>query len=311
MESSQSELALPNIVEAARAIRPYLSPTPLVHATLLSKHFDRSIWLKLESESPVGSFKARGALRCLMEHAKAGRRGFTTASTGNHGMAVAYAGHRLGLTTHIFVPHDASPRKITLIGEYTSNLVLTECDFDAAKELAHDLANDRGYYFIDDGGETSIVEGTGTIGLEILAERRPEAVVVPVGNGALISGIGTVIKQLSPQTRVIGVQPAQAATMYLSWKERRPVRLDKVSTIADGLASRVAVPEAVDLMLKVVDEMLLVSEQQILDALNLVVRLEARIIEPSSAAAIAALSLPELRERDVVAIMTGRNYELA
>ena len=99
--------------------------------------------------------------------------------------------------------------------------------------------------------------------------------------------------------------------MYLSWKERRPVRLDKVSTIADGLASRVAVPEAVDLMLKVVDEMVLVSEQQILAALNLVVRLEARVIEPSSAAAIAALNLPELRERDVVAIMTGRNYELA
>jgi threonine dehydratase len=311
MESSQSELALPNIVEAARCLRPYLTPTPLVHATLLSKYFDRNVWLKLESESPVGSFKARGALRCLMQHADAGKRVFTTASTGNHGIAVAFAGHRLGLTTHIFVPRDASARKIKLIGEYTSNLVLTDCDFDAAKELAHKLATEKGYYFIDDGGESSIVEGTGTIGLEILAERSPEAVVVPVGNGALISGIGTVIKKLSPQTRVIGVQPAQAATMYLSWKERRPVRLDKISTIADGLASRVAVPEAVDLMLQVVDEMVLVSEQQILDALNLVVRLETRIVEPSSAAAIAALALPELRARDVVAIMTGRNYELA
>src|SRR5215470_12943821 len=146
MESSPAELALPNIFEAARSIRPYLSPTPLVHATLLSKHFDRNIWLKLESESPVGSFKARGALRCLMEHAKAGKRVFTTASTGNHGMAVAYAGHRLGLTTHIFIPRDASPRKIQLIGEYTSNLVLTDCDFDAAKELASKLASEKGYY---------------------------------------------------------------------------------------------------------------------------------------------------------------------
>ena len=130
-----------------------------------------------------------------------------------------------------------------------------------------------------------------------------------MGNGALISGIGTVIRSLSPKTRVIGVQPEQAATMYLSWKERRPLRLDRISTIADGLASRVAVPDAVDLMLKVVDEMFLVSEQQILDAMDLVIKAESRIIEPSAAAAIAALGLPELRARDVVAIMTGRNYE--
>ncbi len=295
------------ILEAAQAIQPYLPPTPLVRSHLLSQHFERDVWLKLETESPVGSFKARGALRCLIERSKEGHRVFTTASTGNHGMAVAFAGHALGLETHVFVPRTASARKIQLIEQYTPNLVLTECDFDAAKELARELAQEKGYYFIDDGGERSIVEGTGTIGLEILQSRTPEAVIVPVGNGALISGIGCAIKQLSPGTRVIGVQPEQAPTMYLSWKERRPVRLDSISTIADGLASRVAVPEAVDLMLKVVDEMFLVSEQQIMDSVRLVLQTEARVIEPSSAAAIAALGLPELRARDVVAIMTGRN----
>jgi threonine dehydratase len=281
-----------------------------VRSLLLSKHFERAVWLKLETESPIGSFKARGALRCLMERSKQGHRVFTTASTGNHGMAVAYAGHMLGLITHIFVPKDASARKINLIREFTPDLVLTACDFDASKELAEELAREKGYYFIDDGAEASIVEGTATIGLEILAERTPEAVIVPVGNGALICGIGTVVKKLSPATRIIGVQPQQAATMYRSWKERRPVTLEHISTIADGLASRVAVPEAVDLMLQVVDDMVLVSEQQILDAVNLVLRSESRVIEPSSAAAIAALNLPELHTRDVVAIMTGRNYDL-
>ena len=234
---------------------------------------------------------------------------FTTASTGNHGMAVAYAGHVLGLETHIFVPRSASPRKIRLIQEFTRNLVLTDCDFDSAKQLAQRLAATNGYYFIDDGGESSIVHGTGTIGLEILNEQTPEAVIVPVGNGALISGIGAVVKHLSPQTRVIGVQPEQAPTMYLSWKERRPVQLESIATIADGLASRVAVPEAVESMLKVVDDMVLVSEEQIRHALNLVVETEARIIEPSSAAAIAALALPGLRAHHVVAIITGRNYQ--
>lgn len=302
---------IPRIIQTSRSIRPFLAPTPLVRSLHLSKHFDREVWLKLETESPVGSFKARGALRCLMQMATEGHRVFTTASTGNHGMAVAYAGSVLGLQTHIFIPRNASPRKVELIREYTPNLVLTDCDFDAAKELARRRAVERGYYFIDDGGEQPIVEGTGTIGLEILADRSPEAVVVPVGNGALISGIGIVMKALSPSTRVIGVQPEQAATMYLSWKSGRPVQLDSIDTIADGLASRVAVPEAVDTMLKVVDEMLLVSEEQIRQAMKLVTKTDGRIIEPSSAAAVAALGLPELRAQNVVAIMTGRNYENA
>jgi threonine dehydratase len=302
---------LTSILEAAKAIRPYLRPTPLTRSAALSRHFDRDVWLKLEMESPVGSFKARGALRCLSQRASEGHRVFTTASTGNHGMAVAFAGHVLGLTTHIFVPQDGSPRKINLIREYTPNLVLTDCDFDAAKERARELAKASGYYFIDDGGERTLVEGTGTIGLEILQERTPEAVVVPVGNGALISGIGSAIKQMSPSTRVIGVQPEGAPTMYLSWKEKRPIQLDSIHTIADGLASRVAVPEAVELMTKVVDQMLLVSEQQLLDSIQLVLQAEGRVIEPSSAAAIAALGLPELRARNVVAIMTGRNYDLS
>jgi threonine dehydratase len=299
------------ILEAANMLRRYLPQTPLSHSILLSKHFSRNVWLKLESESPVGSFKARGALCCLSERSKEGHRVFTTASTGNHGMAVAYAGSVLGLTTHIFVPRDASQRKIRLIDEYTPNLVLTDCDFDSAKEMARELAERQGYYFIDDGGEPPIVSGTGTIGLEILASQTPEAVVVPVGNGALISGIGTVMKLLSPKTQVIGVQPEQAPTMYQSWKERRPIRLESISTIADGLASRVAVPAAVATMIDVVDDMLLVSELQMLDAMDLVLRSECRIIEPSSAAAVAALGLPELRAHQVVAIITGRNYNHA
>lgn len=297
-------------LETAKAIRPFFPPTPLVRSLLLSKHFRRDVYLKLETESPVGSFKARGALSCLMQRSKEGHRTFTTASTGNHGMAVAYAGHQLGLTTHVFIPKTASARKITLIGQYTPHLVLTDCDFDAAKELAAALARDKGLYFIDDGAESTIVDGTATIGLEILNEMTPDAVVVPVGNGALISGIGMVMKTLSPRTRIIGVQPEQAATMYLSWKEKKPVRLASISTIADGLASRVAVPAAVELMNKYVDDMVLVSEEQIIDALKLFVRCEARIIEPSSAAALAALALPGLLGGNVVAIMTGRNYEM-
>jgi threonine dehydratase len=301
--------AMVPVFEAARQIGRYLPPTPLVRSALLSKHFDRDVWLKLESESPVGSFKARGALRCLSERVKEGYRNFATASTGNHGMAVAFAGHLLGLATHIFLPRDAVSRKIRLVREYTSNVVLTDCDFDAAKEMAREFAGSRDCYFIDDGHEETIVHGTGTIGLEILMEMTPDLIVVPVGNGALISGIGQVVKHLAPATRVAGVQPAQAATMYLSWKAGRPVQLESISTIADGLASRVAVPSAVERMSRVVDEMVLVTDQQILDAVRLFQDTEARIIEPSSAAAVAALSLPELRASSVVVIVTGRNYE--
>lgn len=300
---------LTRILEAARALAPLLPPTPLVHSVLLSKHFGREVWLKLESESPVGSFKARGAFRCLMEKSKEGHRTFVTASSGNHGMGVAFAGHRLGLTTHIFVPKSASQRKIDLVREYTPNLVLTDGDFDRAKEIARDFAREKRHYFVDDGGEITIVEGTGTIGLEILGQMTPDAVIVPVGNGALISGIGSVFKRLSPTTRVIGVQPANAPTMYLSWKEKRPVQLDSAGSIADGLVSRVAVLQAVELMNQVADDVVLVSEEQIVEALRLYIRAESRIIEGASATALAVLSRPELHARSVVAIMTGRNIE--
>src|ERR1043166_4815802 len=109
---------IPRIIEASLAIRPFLRKTPLERSLLLSKHFGRDVWLKLETESPVGSFKARGALRCLMLKAAEGHREFSTASTGNHGMAVAYAGSVLGLATHVFVPRNASARKLSLIAEY-------------------------------------------------------------------------------------------------------------------------------------------------------------------------------------------------
>src|SRR5438132_6474787 len=122
---------IPRMIDASNAIRPFLRKTPLERSQLLSKHFGREVWLKLETESPVGSFKARGALRCLMAKSAEGHLEFTTASTGNHGMAVAYAGSVLGLQTHVFVPRSASARKISLIAQYTPNLVLTDCDFDA------------------------------------------------------------------------------------------------------------------------------------------------------------------------------------
>jgi len=300
---------VPRILETAKEIAEFLPVTPTVQSPLLSKRYGFEVWLKLETESPVGSFKARGALRCLKVRAKEGHRTFVTASSGNHGMAVAYAGQRLGLTTHIFVPKNASRRKLDLIGHFTPNLVLTDGDFDAAKVTAREYATKHGFYFIDDGAELTIVEGTGTIALEVLNVIQPDVVIVPVGNGALISGIGVVVKQLSPETRVIGVQPEGAPTMYLSWKERRPVEIEKAWSVADGLVSRVAVPMAVEMMNKVVDDMLLVSEDEILEALRLFVEAESRIVEPSSAAAVAALSRPELRASSVVTIMTGRNIE--
>lgn len=298
------------VFDAARELRRYLDSTPTLLSPLLSKRFGSEVWLKLECDSPVGSFKARGAFRCLLERSREGHKVFVTASSGNHGTAVAYAGRALGLETHVFVPASASARKLELISAFTPHSVRTDTDFDAAKEIAARFASNHGHYFIDDGAEMPIVEGTGTIALEILKVVTPDVVLVPVGNGALICGIATVIKQLAPGVRVLGIQPEDAPTMYRSFREKRPVQLDRVSSIADGLVSRIAVPQAVELMNRVVDEVLLVSETELRDAVRLFVETECRILEPSSAAAIAVLSRPELRGKRAVAIITGRNIEI-
>jgi threonine dehydratase len=233
-----------------------------------------------------------------------------TASTGNHGAATAWAARRLGLRAIVYAPEGAAQAKIGLVGGLGAELRLAGADLDEAKGIAREEAAAAGFPFFEDGAERLQYEGYGAIAEEILEQldEPPAAVVVPVGNGALIGGIGLRTAVRSPATAVVGVAAQEAPVMAESWQAGGVVTSDRSATFADGLAVRVAIPLAVDVLGEVVDRMLLVSEQELARAVG---RYAAAGLRVEGAAGAALAALPQLDDiaGAVVLIVTGRNID--
>jgi len=269
----------------------------------------RPLFLKREDTHELGAFKWRGALPTLEEFRARGARGVVTASTGNHGAATAWAARRLELRAVVFAPEGASRTKLDLIERQGAEIRQVGRDFDSAKEEAKAFAARSGLPLFEDGAEPAQYRGYGAIAREILdqASDPPAAVVVPVGNGALIGGIGIVLKDCSPETALIGVAAKEAPVMALSFQAGKTVRSDRMATFADGLAVRVAIPEAVATVNRVVSRFLLVSEREIAGAVAAYARVGIRA-EGAAAAALAALPQVETL-RPIVLVVTGRNID--
>jgi threonine dehydratase len=272
-----------------------------VAATPLERSpWDPDVWLKREDEHELGAFKWRGALAVLERL----RQDVVTASTGNQGAAAAWAARRLGLRATVFVPRGASATKLALIRAQGAEVREIDGDFDDAKEAGIEYAADRMLFF-EDGNEPAQLDGYAKIGEEIVAQlgSPPAAAIIPVGNGALFAGVA---RALSPAVRRVAVAAEGAPVMYESWRAGRVVESDRCDTIADGLAVRVAIPQAVDWLAESADEFLLVSEDALMRAVARFWDAGIRA-EPAAAAALAAL--PEVRERPVVLVVTGRNID--
>jgi threonine dehydratase len=269
----------------------------------------RTVFFKREDEHELGAFKWRGALPALELYRARGAPAVVTASTGNHGAATAWAASRLGLEAVVFAPEGASRAKLDLIRRHDAEIHVTGHDFDEAKETGTAFAARRGLPFFEDGAEPAQYQGYGSIAAEILeqCEEKPEVLVVPVGNGALIGGIGELIRRRAPEISVAGVAAKEAPVMALSFEAGRPVTCSRVATFADGLAVRVAIPYAVDVMRRVVDRMLLVSEREIARA---VAACAERGLRAEGAAAAALAALPRIDARGpIVLVVTGRNID--
>lgn len=299
-------------VEEARAfLRPHLPVTRLVEAASLSRDSSARVFLKLENEAPTGSFKVRGALTALNRRARRGQAaGVVTSSTGNHGAAVAYAARQLGLPATVFLPEHPNPVKRALIARLGAEIVEAGRDYDAAREHAAEFAHRRGWYFVEDGRDPNITPGPATIACEIL-EQLPEADVlyVPVGDTTLIRGVAFAAKYLKPAVRVVGVQAERAAAYYRSWQEGGAVSTETCETIADGLAVRCAAEENVCELRGLVEEMRLVSEDEMLRGIYRLLVEEHTVAEPAGAAATAAF-LARGRAHageTVVLLVTGSN----
>jgi len=269
-----------------------------------------ALYLKREDAHELGAFKWRGALPTIETCKARGNSAVVTASTGNHGAAVAWASQRLGLRAMVYAPAGASLAKLALIDQLGAEIRLAGTDLDFAKDEGKRFAAEAHVPFFEDGVEPTQYEGYGAIADEILDQlpEPPAAVVVPVGNGALIAGIGKTLERRSPATLLVGVAAKEAPVMAWSFGAKRAVACDRMATFADGLAARVAIPEAVALVNAAVDRMLVVSEREMAYAIGSFAKAGIRV-EGAAAAALAVL--PQLSDtRDpVVLIVTGRNID--
>lgn len=290
--------------------------TPQFVSEALSARLGVPVVVKVESVNPIGCFKGRGtwlAVDALLAAGEVGERhGLVVASAGNFGQGVAYAGRARGVPVIVFAARTANVAKLAAMRRLGADVRLAGKDFDAAREAAATLASGSGWHLLVDGEDPRIAIGAGSVALELTdgasrGDLPPLAeVIVPVGNGALIGGIGTWMRAEAPATRVVGVQAAQAPAMALSWEARAPIETERADTIADGIAARVPVPEALDLMITAVDEMRLVEEDDIVAATDEMSAALPLAVEPSAGAAWAA-ALQRPAGGAIALVLTGGN----
>jgi threonine dehydratase len=231
------------------------------------------------------------------------------ASAGNFGQGLARAAGRRGHACVVFAAENANPVKIEAMRRFGADVRLVGSDFDAAKEAAGAYASKHGLRFVEDGSEASIAEGAGTIGLELAASGRFDAILVQLGNGALLAGLGTALRELAPQTEIIAVVAANAPAMKLSIEAGRVIPTGTVNTIADGIAVRVPIPGTLELLRQCCDDVVAVEEAAILQALRLVHRDLGLMLEPAGAAGVAAIlaNTERFRGRRIATIFSGGN----
>jgi threonine dehydratase len=293
------DVDLGRIEEAARTVDPAFRNSPQFTSAPLCDRLRRQVLVKVETLNPLGSFKGRGAdflLSSLAPHSNV-----VCASSGNLGMAVAYAGRRHDVRVHVYVPASINPAKLAAMEECGARVSLAGAD-PAAAARAHAAAH-PGHLLID--SHPALAEGAATIGVELLGAGPIDVVVLPVGGGSLVTGVARWVKEKSPHTRVIGVCPVGAPSMAESWRAGHPIRIDPSGTIADGLAMVEPAPEVVFRMRAVVDDIVLVTDTALVAGMRLAAETLGLLIEPSAAAGLAAVIEHDMPQGRVATVLTG------
>jgi threonine dehydratase len=300
-----------DVDSAARALRPHLSPTPLQVSRAFTDKARCHVYLKIESIQPIRAFKVRGALNKLIRMPEPQRAaGVITASAGNHGMGVAYAAAVFKVPATVYVPESANPFKVEAIQRLGARVVSAGRNYSGANTEALSAQRDSGATFVHAYDDPDVVAGQGTIARELLADLADfDTVLVPIGGGGLIGGISMYLKSKKPEIKVVGVEPTGADGMHRSLQAGTIVTLERVSTIADGLAASGPGKLTFELARRYVDEVILVEEVEMLRAIRLLFEWEHLLAEPAGAAALAALLYhhrPVPNEK-VVVILSGGN----
>jgi threonine dehydratase len=297
--------------DARELLRRFFPPTRLVPARHIGLDAEVQVYLKLETDLPTGTFKPRGALYALLKNVDQRQiNGVVAASTGNHGAAVAYAAKIAKLPVTIFLPKNPNPIKRARIAALGGTVVEHDSKEQSLAQAAAAFAEAHGYYFLDDASEDLVTVGTATIAAEILDDLpATDVIFVPMGDTALIRGLAAEAKRRRPQVRIIGVQAEQAPAYARSFQENRVVTTDTCDTIADGLATRIPLEPNVRTVRELVDDVVLVSESEFVQAIRMLLFEEHVVAEAAGAAAAAAFvkDATAYAGRNVVLLISGSN----
>jgi len=300
-----------SVARAARELAAYLPPTPLQYSRAFTHKAGCHVHIKIESIQPIRAFKVRGALTKLMRlHPEKGSAGVITASAGNHGQGVAYAAAVFKIPATVYVPETANQLKVEAIKRLGATVVPAGRNYNDAYLEAMRHQEQGGATFVHAFNDPDVIAGQGSIAVELMNDLDHfDTVLVPIGGGGLIGGIAMYLKEMRPGVRVIGVEPAGADGMRRSLGAGRVVTLDRVNTIADGLAASAPGQLTLELAQRYVDEVVLVQDTEMLRAIRLMFEWEHLLAEPAGAAALAALLYhysPAPNER-VVVVLSGAN----
>jgi threonine dehydratase len=301
-------ISLADIAAAPSQIDPVFLNSPVLKATSLDGSLGCQLLAKVETQNPVGSFKGRGT-ELLAATALSPGQSVVCASAGNFGQGLARAAVRRGHACVVFAAENANPMKIEAMRRFGADVKLVGSDFDAAKQAARTYASKHGLLFVEDGSEEPIAAGAGTIGLELVATERFDAILVQLGDGALLAGVGTVLRELAPRTEIIAVVAANAPAMKLSLEAGRAIQTEKANTIADGIAVRIPIPGTLELLRRCCDDIVAVEEAAMVQAVRLAHRDLGLVLEPAGAAGIAAIMADpaRFRGRRIATLLSGGN----
>jgi threonine dehydratase len=312
-QSTSGDSISPADLNAARdRISSLILHTPLVPSHAMSERAGVAVHLKLECFQRTGSFKVRGALSKVSSLTPEQRQaGLICASSGNHGLGVAYASGCFQTRCVVVLPEDVNPHKFALLQKLGAELIKFGITSDVRQEKVEELSRKHGYTQVHPFSDPVLIAGQATVGLEVL-EDLPDVgeVYVPIGGGGLISGIALAIKTQRPGTRIYGVEPVHSNAMSEALRHRRPVVLPEVRTMADGLAAATTEDLNYSIVQQHVDDVLLVSEDAIRDAMLFLLEKANVLVEPSGAASLAGLFMNTTRIGPSVAILSGGNITL-
>lgn len=305
-------VSLGKVRDAASRIASEIIRTPLVLSNEASQRAGLEVCLKLENMKRTGAFKVRGALSKVTSLTPEERRqGLICASSGNHGLGVAYASARFGARCIVVLPENANPHKVSMLRKLGAEIIHCGTTSDVRQQKVNQLSLENGLVQIHPFADPVLIAGQGTVGLELLEDLPTlDEVYVPIGGGGLISGIAVAVKELRPEARVYGVEPEHSNAMSEALRHQGPVALGRVETIADGLAAKITEDLNFSIVRRYVDDVILVSDRQILESTLFLLEHGKVLVEPSGTASFAGVLANSKRQGCAVAVMSGGNVTL-